>query len=146
MKRNQILEGVSFTNREMRAIANMLLGTEGINVDPIINDLYPDLDEGQKGIFRCKMALMLKGQLPEFQEYVGFHRDCSSRILKVRVFGESSLLGMLRMEILEVYKKQEKDGSESWVQNKDDYSIGENMQENIHYTIHKSLEDAIKNW
>ena len=56
------------------------------------------------------MALMLKGQLPEFQEYVGFHRDCSSRILKVRVFGESSLLGMLRMEILEVYKKQEKDG------------------------------------
>lgn len=146
MKKNQILEGVTFTNREMRAIANMLLGTEGINVDPIINDLYSDLDEGQKEIFRCKMALMLKGQLPEFQEYVGFRRVGSSRILKVRVFGESSLLGLLRMEIMEVYKRQEKDGSESWVLDKDDYSIGEKMQEHIDFSIHKSLEDAITNW
>lgn len=146
MKKNQILEGVAFTNREMQAIADMLLGTDGINVDPIIDDLYCDLDEGQKGIFRCKIALMLKGKLPKFKEYVGFRRVGSSRILKVRVFGESSLLGLLRMEIMEVYKRQEKDGSESWVLDKDDYSIGEKMQEHIDFSIHKSLEDAITNW
>ena len=59
----------SFTGREMEAIATMLLGANGINVDPIIDDLYPNLDDASKSMFRCKLALMLKGNLPEFQEF-----------------------------------------------------------------------------
>ena len=142
MKRTQELIGVSFTNREMQAIADMLLGN-GIDVDPIINDLYPDLNEDQKGIFRCKIALMLKGKLPKFNEYVGFHRSSSSRILKVRVYGESSLLGLLYVEILEVYKRNEK--GDSWYIDEKDYAVG-TLERNSGYNVYDSIEEAAANY
>ena len=38
--KKQILNNATFTGREMQAIAAMLLSSEGINVDPIINSKH----------------------------------------------------------------------------------------------------------
>lgn len=53
----------TFTGREMEAIAAMLLSNKGINVDPIIDDLYPNLEDASKSMFRCKIALLLRVQV-----------------------------------------------------------------------------------
>ena len=135
----------TFTGREMEAIAAMLLGSNGINVDPIIDDLYPNLEDAPKSMFRCKLALMLKGNLPEFKSFEGFHKDSSKKVLKYRCIGESSLMGTRQYEIVEIWRKQE---DETWVQDtQDDYKeIGNIRNDSFEFGLYESIEEAEKHW
>lgn len=136
-----------FTGREMEAIAAMLLGKDGINVDPIINDLYPNLDDASKSMFRCKLALLLKGNLPEFQVRFGFRRVAGAVAYAYDVIGESSLMGTLQMiKVARYNKRTDENGNESW----EEEIIPENEQsienQNIDYQLFETLEEAIKKW
>ena len=144
MAKNNQSVNARFTGREMEAIAAMLLGSNGIDVTPIINDLYPDLEESQKSMFRCKMALMLNGKLPEFQVYEGFRRTGSSTVKKFRVYGESSLLGLLHIECVEVYEYNK--DTDTWVCKKDHYDLHDKRAENIDFKVYPTMEEAINAW
>lgn len=144
MAKNNQSVNARFTGREMEAIAAMLLGENGIDVTPIINDLYPDLEESQKSMFRCKMALMLNGKLPEFQAYEGFRRTGSTTVKKFRVYGESSLLGLLYMECVEVYE-YDKD-TDIWVPRNDHYDLHDKKAENIDFKVFDTIEEAVEKW
>ena len=135
----------TFTGREMEAIAAMLLSSKGINVDPIIKDIYPNLDDASMSMFRCKMALLLSGNLPEFKPFEGFHKDNSKKVLKYRCIGESSLMGIRHYEIVEIWRKQE-DGN--WSQDtQDDYKeIGSVRDDSFEFGLYESIEEAEKNW
>lgn len=135
----------SFTSREMEAIAAMLLSNKGINVDPIIDDLYPNLEDASKSMFRCKMALLLSGNLPKFESFEGFHKDSSKKVLKYRCIGESSLMGTRQYEIIEIWRKQD-DGT--WSQDtQDDYKeIGNIHQNSFEFGLYESIEEAEKHW
>ena len=136
----------SFTGREMDVISSMLLGSNGINVDPIIDDLYPDLDDTCKSMFRCKLALMLKGNLPEFQQYEGFKMRSSGEVLKYRCTGESSLLGIRFFTVIERYTKDKE--TDIWkLDEKDEWHrVGTTESENISFEIYESIEEACKHW
>lgn len=136
----------SFTGREMEAIAAMLLGANGINVDPIIDDLYPNLDDSSKSMFRCKLALMLKGNLPEFQEFEGFKMRSSGEVLKYRCTGESSLLGLRFFTVIERYIKDKE--TDTWILDEKDewHRVGTTDSENISFEIYESIEEAVKHW
>lgn len=145
--KKQILNNTAFTSREMQAITAMLLSSEGINVDPIINDLYPNLDDSQKSLFRCKMALLLKGNLPEFQVRSGFRRVAGAVVYAYNVIGESSLMGTLQMiKVARYNKRTDENGNESW----EEELIPENEQcvenQNFDYQLFETLEEAIKKW
>jgi len=145
--KKQILNNATFTSREMQAIAAMLLSSEGINVDPIINDLYPNLDDSQKSLFRCKMALLLKGNLPEFQVRSGFRRVAGAVAYAYNVIGESSLMGTLQLvKVARYNKRTDENGNESW----EEELIPENEQsvenQNFDYQLFNTLEEAIKKW
>jgi len=135
----------TFTGREMEAIAAMLLSNKGINVDPIIDDLYPNLEDAPKSMFRCKMALLLSGNLPEFKSFEGFHKDSSKKVFKYRCIGESSLMGTRQYEIVEIWRKQEDD---TWsLDTKDDYKeIGNIRNDSFEFGLYESIEEAEKNW
>ena len=135
----------TFTGREMEAIAAMLLSSKGINVDPIIKDIYPNLDDASMSMFRCKMALLLSGNLPEFKPFEGFHKDNSKKVLKYRCIGESSLMGIRHYEIVEIWRKQE-DGN--WSQDtQDDYKeIGSVRNDSFEFGLYESIEEAEKYW
>ena len=135
----------TFTGREMEAIAAMLLSSKGINVDPIIKDIYPNLDDASMSMFRCKMALLLSGNLPEFKPFEGFHKDNSKKVLKYRCIGESSLMGIRHYEIIEIWRKQE-DGN--WSQDtQDDYKeIGSVRDDSFEFGLYESIEEAEKYW
>ena len=134
----------SFTNREMETIASMLLSNNGINVDPIINDLYPTLEEKDKSLFRCKMALLLSGKMPEFQTYEGFRMDGSKKCLKYKCVAESSLLGVSSFEIIEIWRKKD----EQWVQDTEDpyNEIGSVRTDSMDLDLYASIEEAEKHW
>lgn len=139
----------SFTGREMEAIASMLLGTNGIDVDPIINDLYPNLSDDAKSMFRCKIALMLSGKLPAFKEFEGYRKRSSSELLKYRCKGESSLLGVRFFEVIERYTKvKDENGTETWiVDEKDEWNrIGTVDTESLSFELYESVEEASKVW
>jgi hypothetical protein len=135
----------TFTGREMEAIAAMLLSNKGINVDPIIKDIYPNLDDASMSMFRCKMALLLSGNLSEFKSFEGFHKDSSKKVLKYRCISESSLMGTRQYEIVEIWRKQE-DGT--WTQDtQDDYKeIGNIHNDSFEFGLYESIEEAEKNW
>lgn len=135
----------TFTGREMEAIAAMLLSNKGINVDPIIKDIYPNLDESSMSIFRCKMALLLSGNLPEFKPFEGFHKDSSKKVLKYRCIGESSLMGTGQYEVIEIWRKQE---DETWSQDTtDEYKeIGNIYNNSLEFGLYESIEEAEKHW
>ena len=134
-----------FTEREMEAIAAMLLSNKGINVDPIIDDLYPNLEDTSKSMFRCKMALLLSGNLPEFKSFEGFHKDSSKKVFKYRCIGESSLMGTRQYEVIEIWRKQE-DGT--WSQDtQDEYKeIGNIRNDSFEFSLYESIGEAEKNW
>ena len=134
-----------FTEREMEAIAAMLLSNKGINVDPIIDDLYPNLEDTSKSMFRCKMALLLSGNLSEFKPFEGFHKDSSKKVFKYRCIGESSLMGTRQYEVIEIWRKQE-DGT--WSQDtQDEYKeIGNIRNDSFEFGLYESIEEAEKNW
>lgn len=145
--KKQVINNATFTGREMQAIAAMLLSSEGINVDPIINDLYPNLDDSQKSLFRCKLALLLKGNLPEFQVRSGFRRVAGAVVYAYNVIGESSLMGTLQMiKVARYNKRTDENGNESW----EEELIPENEQsvenQNLDYQLFETLEEAIKKW
>jgi hypothetical protein len=145
--KKQILNNATFTSREMQAITTMLLSSEGINVDPIIDDLYPNLDDSQKSLFRCKMALLLKGNLPEFQVRSGFRRVAGAVAYAYNVIGESSLMGTLQLvKVARYNKRTDENGNESW----EEELIPENEQsvenQNFDYQLFDTLEEAIKKW
>ena len=100
----------SFTQREMNAIAAMLLSSDGINVDPIIEDIYPQVSDEDKSMFRCKIALLLKGNMPEFKPFTVFRRISNSIAYMYKVESESSLLGICNLREIQKYTKQD-DGS-----------------------------------
>jgi hypothetical protein len=135
----------TFTGREMEAIAAMLLSNKGINVDPIIKDIYPNLDDASMSMFRCKMALLLSGNLPEFKSFEGFHKDNSKKIFKYRCIGESSLMGTRQYEIVEIWRKQE---DETWAQDiQDDFKeIGNIRNDSFEFGLYESIGEAEKNW
>lgn len=133
----------SFTGREMEAIVKMLLSKEGINVDPIIEDMYPDLPESTKSMFRCKIALMLSGKLPEFQAYEGFRQNSSKTVYKYRCTGESSLLGLKFFEVIEVWEVSD---DASWKLKENHSSIGNKRSENIDYVLYDSIDEAYNKW
>lgn len=135
----------TFTSREMQAIAAMLLSNKGINVDPIIKDIYPNLDDASMSMFRCKMALLLSGNLPEFKSFEGFHKDSSKKIFKYRCINESSLMGTCGYEIVEIWRKQE-DGT--WAQDtQDDFKeIGNIRNDSFEFGLYESIEEAEKHW
>lgn len=144
--KKQVLNA-AFTGREMQAISAMLLSSEGINVDPIINDLYPNLDDSQKSLFRCKLALLLKGNLPEFQVRSGFRRVAGVVVYAYHVVGESSLMGTLQMiKVARYNKRTDENGNESW----EEELIPENEQsvenQNYDYQLFDTLEEAVKKW
>lgn len=134
----------SLTSREMEAIASMLLSNQGINVDPVINDLYPTLEEKDKSIFRCKLALLLENKLPEFQPFEGFRMDGSKKCIKLRCIAESSLLGVSTFEVIEVWRKND----EQWVQDTEDTynDVGSVRTDSMNLTLYASIEEAEKNW
>ena len=136
----------SLTGREMEAISNMLLGSNGISVDPIIEDLYPDLDDSYKSMFRCKLALMLKGNLPKFQEFEGFKMRSSNEILKYRCTGESSLLGLRFYTVIERYIKDKE--TNTWVVDEKDewHRLGTINGEDMTFEVYESIEEAVKHW
>lgn len=135
----------TFTGREMEAIAAMLLSNKGINVDPIIDDLYPNLEDASKSMFRCKMALLLGGNLPEFKSFEGFHKDSSRKVFKYRCISESSLMGTRQYEVIEIWRKQD-DGT--WSQDtQDDYKeIGNIRNDSFEFGLYESIEEAEKHW
>ena len=143
--KKQILNNATFTSREMQAITAMLLSSEGINVDPIIDDLYPNLEDTSKSMFRCKMALLLSGNLPEFKSFEGFHKDSSKKVFKYRCIGESSLMGTRQYEVIEIWRKSE-DGT--WSQDtQDEYKeIGNIRNDSFEFGLYESIEEAEKNW
>ena len=132
-----------FTNREMQAIADLLLSSQGINVDPIIKDLYPNIDDESMSMFRCKMALLLSGRLPEFKTFEGFRKDSSRRVVKYRCRGESSLMGTKMFEVIEVWNK---DTTENWVLEEDCMNVGNIRNENFDWELYDSIEEAEKHW
>lgn len=136
----------SLTSREMEAIASMLLSNNGINIDPIIEDLYPTINDDAKSVFRCKMALLLSGKLPEFKPFEGYYRDNSRKILKYRCISESSLMGVRNYEVVEIWRK-EKD-TETWTQDTtDEYNeVGSVRTDSWDLTLYPSLDEAEKNW
>lgn len=145
--KKQILNNATFTEREMQAITAMLLSSEGINVDPIIDDLYPNLDDSQKSLFRCKLALLLKGNLPEFQVRSGFRRVAGAVAYAYDVVAESSLTGTLQMiKVARYNKRTDENGNESW----EEELIPENERsvenQNFDYKLFETLEEAIKKW
>lgn len=135
----------TFTGREMEAIAAMLLSNKGINVDPIIMDIYPNLDDVSMSMFRCKMALLLSGNLPEFKPFEGFHKESSKKVLKYRCINESSLMGTCQYELIEIWRKQE-DGT--WSQDtQDEYKeIGNIRNDSFDFGLYESIEEAEKHW
>lgn len=144
--KKQVLKA-TFTGREMEAIAAMLLGSNGINVDPIIDDMYPNLDDASKSMFRCKLALLLKGNLPEFQVRSGFRRVAGAVAYAYDVIGESSLMGTLQMIKVARYNKRTDDNNnEYW----DEEIIPESDRvienQNFDYQLFETLEEAIKKW
>ena len=144
--KKQVLKA-TFTGREMEAIAAMLLGSNGINVDPIIDDLYPNLEDASKSMFRCKLALLLKGNLPEFQVRSGFRRVAGAVAYAYDVIGESSLMGTLQMIKVARYNKRTDDNNnEYW----DEEIIPESDRvienQNFDYQLFETLEEAIKKW
>lgn len=144
MAKKQNIKAI-FTGREMEAIAAMLLSNKGINIDPIIKDIYPNLDDASMSMFRCKMALLLSGNLPEFKSFEGFHKDSSKKVFKYRCIGESSLMGTRQYEIVEIWRKQE-DGT--WTQDtQDEYKeIGNIRNDSFEFGLYESIEEAEKNW
>lgn len=133
----------TLTSREMQAVAEMLLGTSGINVDPIIKDLYPMIDEGSMSIFRCKLALMLNGKVSEFKSFEGFRKDSSRRVYKFKCVAESSLMGTRSFEIMEIWEKDKV--TDQWVLGKDEYkAIGSTRCEPFSWELYESIEEAEK--
>ena len=147
-KEKKFTVNASFTGREMEAIAAMLLSNEGINVDPIIDDLYPNLEENAKKMFRCKLALMLKGNLPEFEAFEGYRRMYKDELFKFRCTSESSLLGTRNFEIIEVYNKvvENTDGVDAWNLVEGSDYVGTIRCENFDYMLYPTMEEAIKRW
>lgn len=146
--KKQILNNAVFTGREMQAIAAMLLSSDGINVDPIINDLYPNLDDSQKSLFRCKLALLLKGNLPEFQVRSGFRRTNSSIAYCMEIIAESSLLGTVQVRKIHKYTREKlENGTEKWnEENLDEYEKNSIENQTLDYTLFETLDEAIKSW
>ena len=133
------------TDREMQAVANLLLAQQGVNVDPIIKDLYPQIKEEDKSLFRCKLALLLNNRLPEFKPFEGFTKTGYYEVLKLRCIGESSLLGTRDFEVLEVYGREEtKDNGTSWKLISNDSQIGATRREYIDYRLFNTIEEAVK--
>lgn len=131
----------TFTSREMNAIVSILLSNNGVNVDPIIKDLYPNVGEETISIFRCKMALLLSGKLPEFSTYEGFAMDSSYKCFKLKCIAESSLLGISTFEIMEVWRKS---SDNQWMLDTTDKSVGECRMDNLE--LYPSIEEAKKHW
>lgn len=146
--KKQVLNNAAFTGREMQAIATMLLSSEGINVDPIINDLYPNLDDSQKSLFRCKLALLLKGNLPEFQVRSGFRRTGSSTAYCMEIISESSLLGTVQVRKIHKYIRVKGENAEDkWNEETlDEYEKDSIENQNLDYTLFETLDEAIKKW
>lgn len=144
MKKQEIK--ASFTNREMQAIAAMLLGNGGINVDPIINDLYPNLEDTSKSMFRCKLALMLKGNIPEFKPFEGYRKEASAKVIKYSCISESSLLGIRHYEVIEIWRKSKETGV--WELDTEDqyHELGSIRQNSFEYELYESIEEAEKHW
>ena len=147
--KKQVLNNATFTGREMQAIAAMLLSSDGINVDPIINDLYPNLDDSQKSLFRCKLALLLKGNLPEFQVRSGFRRTGSSTAYCMEIVSESSLLGTVQVRKIHKYTrvKGENEAEDKWNEETlDEYEKNSIENQNLDYNLFETLDEAIKAW
>lgn len=138
----------SFTTREMEAIVSLLLVKDGINVDPIINDLYPDLNDAEKSMFRCKVALLLSGKLPEFKSSKGFHRHNSNVSYLYEIVSESSLLGVIRLRKLSKYiREKSEEGNENWNEvNLENYEKESIETQGLNFELWDTLEEAIKNW
>lgn len=120
----------SFSQREMNAIVKMLLSKDGIDVDPIINDLYPGLDEEFKSVFRCKLALLIGNKVEEFVPYTGFRRISSRQAYLYQVVSESILLETKELKKLQKYELQK----------------DEICTENINWQSYETLDEAIKHW
>ena len=135
----------TFTGREMKAITTMLLSNKGINVDPIIKDIYPNLDDASMSMFRCKVALLLSGNLPEFKSFEGFHMDNHKKVYKYRCINESSLMGTCQYEIIEIWRKKE---DKIWFQDtQDDFKeIGNIRNNSLDFRLYESIEEAEKHW
>ena len=147
--KKQILSNATFTGREMQAITAMLLSSDGIDVDPIIDDLYPNLDDSQKSLFRCKLALMLKGNLPKFQVRSGFRRTGSSTAYCMEIIAESSLLGTVQVKKIHKYirVKGENEAEDKWNEETlDEYEKNSIENQNLDYTLFETLDEAIKAW
>lgn len=138
-KSNQI--HAAFTPREMRAITALLLVSkgEGINVDPIVNDLYPHLNDEQKELFRCKIALLLSGKLPEFKSYQGYKRTGTYTLCLYEVVAESTLLGVREANVLKRFKKQDDD---TWVEEPWEESTTLGMDD----VLYETMQEAIQSW
>lgn len=138
----------SFTGREMEAIAAMLLSADGINVDPIINDLYPDLNDSQKSMFRCKLALMLKGNMPEFKPVTGFRRTGSATCYLYEITSESSLLGVYHLKKLSKYTREKgENGQEKWNEvTMENYEKNSVETQGFEFQLYGTLDEAIKDW
>lgn len=135
----------TLTSREMQAVAEVLLAKNGINVDPIIKDIYPNIDEDSMSVFRCKMALILKG-LPEFKVFEGFRKDSSRRVVKYRCIAESSIMGTRMFETIEVWNKDKE--TEQWVLDTVDEwkNVGSVRTESINWELYESIEESEKHW
>lgn len=133
----------SFTQREMNAIAAMLLSSDGINVDPIIKDLYPQLDDADKSVFRCKIALLLKDNMPEFQPFTVFRRVNNSTVYMYQVESESSLLGICNLREIQKYTKQD-DGS--WEEEEVTASCQSVGVQELQEWYRETLDEAIQSW
>ena len=141
MKKTNQTINAAFTPREMRAITSLLLASkgEGINVDPIVNDLYPQLNDEQKELFRCKIALLLSGKLPEFKSYQGYKRTGTYTVNMYEVVAESTLLGIRQANVLKRFKKQDDD---TWVEEPWEESTALGMEE----VLYDTMQEAIESW
>jgi len=135
----------ALTSREMQAVAEVLLAKNGINVDPIIKDIYPNIDEDLMPVFRCKMALILNG-LPEFKTFEGFRKNSSRQVIKFRCIAESSIMGTRTFEVLEVWNKDKE--TDQWTLDIVDEwkNVGSTRIENINWELYESIEEAEKHW
>lgn len=133
----------SFTQREMNAITALLLSSDGINVDPIIEDMYPQLSDEDKSMFRCKIALLLKGNMPEFKPFTVFRRISNSIAYMYKVESESSLLGICNMRELKKYTKQDDD---SWQEEEVTASCQSVSAQELKEGYCPTLDEAIQRW
>lgn len=95
----------------MQAIKSLLLGNNGVDITPLVQDLTSAREEPiNTDEISVKIALLISGKMPEFKSYEGHVKDWN-QITSVRVLAESSLEGTLKVKYFRRWKFDKESGT-----------------------------------